>query len=134
MRPDTNRPASLWKVIAGAGLVVGTLDIADAFIFYDLRGVSPVKILQGIASRLLGRTAFVRGLQSAFLGIALHLFIAFVAVTVYLLASHRLPLSRHPFFSGAIYGVAFYCVMNYVVLPLSNVFPKPRFALLPFIN
>ena len=44
----------LWKVIAGATLLVGTLDISDAFIFYGLRGVTPARILQGIASGVLG--------------------------------------------------------------------------------
>ena len=35
----------LWKVIAGATLLVGTLDISDAFIFNHFRGISPTRIL-----------------------------------------------------------------------------------------
>jgi uncharacterized membrane protein YagU involved in acid resistance len=121
-------------VLAGAGLLVGVLDISDAFIFYGLHGVSPIRILQGIASGLLGRAAFTQGHRSALLGIILHFFIAFTAAIVYLLASRRLPLSHHPLLYGTLYGVAVYAVMNYIVLPLSNVVPKPHFSPIPFVN
>lgn len=121
-------------VLAGAGLLVGVLDISDAFIFYGLHGVPPIRILQGIASGLLGRAAFTQGSRSALLGVVLHFFIAFTAATVYLLASRRLPLSRRPLLYGTLYGVAVYVVMNYIVLPLSNVVPKPHFSPVPFVN
>jgi uncharacterized membrane protein YagU involved in acid resistance len=121
-------------VLAGAGLLVGVLDISDAFIFYGLHGVPPMRILQGIASGLLGRAAFTQGSRSALLGVVLHFFIAFTAATVYLLASRRLPLSRRPLLYGTLYGVAVYVVMNYIVLPLSNVVPKPHFSPTPFVN
>lgn len=121
-------------VLAGAGLLVGVLDISDAFIFYGLHGVPPIRILQGIASGLLGRAAFTQGGRSALLGLVLHFFIAFTAATVYLLASRGLPLSRRPLLYGTLYGVAVYVVMNYIVLPLSNVVPKPHFSPVPFVN
>jgi uncharacterized membrane protein YagU involved in acid resistance len=121
-------------VIAGAGLLVGILDISDAFIFYGLHGVSPLRILQGIASGLLGRAAFTQGRRSALLGVVLHFFIAFTAATVYLLASRGLPLSRHPLLYGTLYGLAVYVVMNYIVLPLSHVVPKPHFSPVLFVN
>ena len=85
---------SLLKVIAGAGLLVGTLDILDAIIFYGLRGVSATRILQGIAFALIGRSAFAQGTRSAFLGLLLHFFIAATWAAIYLLASRRLPLSH----------------------------------------
>jgi hypothetical protein len=134
MNSSPNRPAHLGTVIAGAGLFVGVLDIADAFIFYGLHGVAPIRILQGIASGLLGRAAFTQGHRSALLGVVLHFFIAFTAATVYLLTSRRLPLSRHPLLYGALYGVAVYVVMNYIVLPLSKVVPKPHFSSIAFVN
>jgi hypothetical protein len=57
MEMSADHPA-LWKVITGATLLVGTLDISDAFIFYGLRGVSPprppfpllVPLLNGVAA------------------------------------------------------------------------------------
>lgn len=135
MKTAADSRPHLLKIIAGATLLVGTLDIADAFIFYALRGVPPIRILQGIASGLLGRAAFREGLHSALLGLALHFFIAGTVATIYLLTSRRLPLSRHPFLYGTLYGIAVYCVMNYIVLPLSRVGPRPLFPpLIPFIN
>jgi hypothetical protein len=130
---SADRPP-LWKVIAGATLLVGTLDISDAFIFYSLRGITPTRILQGIASGVLGRAAFSMGHRSALLGLFFHFFIAFSATTVFLLASRKLPLARHPFLNGALFGAALYIVMNYVVLPLSKIGLRPTPPLVPLIN
>jgi hypothetical protein len=133
MTTSAHRPA-LWKVIACATLLVGTLDISDAFIFYGLRGVSPVRILQGIASGVLGRASFSMGHRSALLGLFFHFFIAFSAATVFLLASRKFPLARDPWLYGALFGVALYCVMNYIVLPLSKIGLRPTPPLIPLIN
>ena len=126
----TNTPL----VIALTALLIGTLDIADALIFYAIRGVAPIRILQGIASGLLGRTAFNGGTRTALLGLALHFFIAATVATIYILASRSLPLSRHPLLYGTLYGVAVYIVMNYVVLPLSHIGLRPLPPLIPLIN
>jgi hypothetical protein len=125
---------SLWKVIAGATLLVGTLDISDAFIFYGLRGVPPLRILQGIASGIYGRTALGMGHRSALIGLICHFFIAFSATSVFLLAARKLPLARHPWLYGALFGVALYCVMNYIVLPLSKIGLRPTPPLVPLVN
>jgi len=124
----------LWKVIAGATLLVGTLDISDAFLFYGLRGITPTRILQGIASGVLGRSSFGMGHRSALLGLFFHFFIAFSATTVFLLASRKLPLARYPLLYGTLFGVALYCVMNYIVLPLSKIGWRPAPPLIPLIN
>ena len=131
-KPDrrTNTPL----VIALTALLIGTLDIADAIIFYAIRGVAPIRILQGIASGLLGRPAMSGGLPTAILGLALHFFIAATVATIYILASRKLPLSRHPLLYGTLYGVAVYIVMNYVVLPLSHIGLRPLPPLIPLIN
>ena len=108
-------------------LIVGTADIVDAFIFFGLRGTRPVRILQGIASGLLGREAFGGGAATAALGAVLHYFIAFVIVWVFLAASRRLPdLARRPWLYGPLYGLVVYAVMNYVVIPLSLVTVRPK--------
>ena len=136
MRQTSNRASNLPAVILGAGLLIGTLDISDALIFYHLyAGVPPIRLLQNIASGILGRDAFRYGLCSALLGLALHFFIATTAGAIYILASRKLPLSRHPFFYGTIYGFSVYFVMNYLVLPLSRVAPRTLFPPpIPFIN
>jgi len=125
---------NLSKVIAGAGLLVGTLDIADAIIFYGLRGVPATRILQGIAFALIGPAAFKMGTTSAALGLLLHFFIATTWAAIYLLASRRFPLSRHPLLYGTLYGILIYIVMNYVVLPLSHIGLRPLPPLGPLVN
>lgn len=123
-KTDRQRP-SLLKVIAIAGLCAGTLDIADAILFYGLRGVPAIRILQGIAYGLIGRSAYAQGMRSALLGLLLHFFIATCVAAVYIIASRALPLWRHPVLYGALYGIGVYLVMNYVVLPLSHVGLRP---------
>lgn len=117
------------QAVLSAGLTAGALDITAAFGFYALRGVSPVRILQSVASGLLGSAAFTGGAPAAVLGAFLHFFIALVAAAVFYLVSRRLTfLVRQPVLSGASYGVAVYLFMNHVVLPLSAVAKRP-FAL-----
>jgi hypothetical protein len=129
-----NRPTPLIKVVVLATLFIGTLDISDALIFYSLRGVRAIQIPQSIASGVLGRASFGMGVHSALLGIALHYFITLVVISLYLLASRRLPLVRHPFLYGALYGIVVYFFMNNIVLPLSRVYPPRHLSLVPFIN
>jgi hypothetical protein len=105
-----------------SGALAGALDIAFAFVFYGLAGASPVHILQVIASGVLGRGSFQLGGTSAALGAFFHFFIAIAAAAVYYIVSRRLSLlTRRPFLSGAIFGVAMYVAMHFVVLPLSRI-------------
>jgi hypothetical protein len=62
--------------ILAIGLFAGTLDIADALIFNVLRGITPIQVLQYIASGLIGTASFRGGLASAGLGLVLHYLIA----------------------------------------------------------
>lgn len=108
------RAVMLWT------LIVGVLDIVEVILFYWFRGVLPIRILQGVAAGALGRDAFRGGVETAVTGLLLHFFIAFVVVAVYHLAAERAEVLRmHPIISGALYGLAVYAVMNYVVVPLS---------------
>jgi hypothetical protein len=108
------------KALLYGTLAVGTLDILDAFVFFGMRGARPIRILQSIAAGLLGRDAFNGGWNTAVLGLALHFFIAFAIVLVFLAASRRLPvLTRHAMAAGLVYGIAVYLVMTFVVVPAS---------------
>jgi hypothetical protein len=110
------RPATIFW----AGLIAGSLDITDALVFYGLRGVSPVRLLQNIASGVLGRGALDGGLPTAALGLLLHFTIAYSATTVYYLLSRRFGLlTRHFVVCGLLYGLGVYLFMNHVVLPLA---------------
>ncbi|HXC96479.1 MAG TPA: hypothetical protein VNU92_12325 [Edaphobacter sp.] len=122
------------KAIGLACLIAGTLDLSDALIFYGLRGVPPTRIFDGIASGLMGRAAFSAGTRSAVLGAVLHYFIATTVAIIYFIASRHLPLHRHPFVWGGLYGIVVYIVMNYVVIPLSKIGPRPTPPLVPLIN
>lgn len=113
-------------ILAGT-FIVGTLDIVEVIIFYALRGVQPIRILQGVAAGLLGRDAFRGGWPVALLGLALHFTIAFAVVTIYHAASAKAPfLTRHPLIAGTVYGLAVFAVMTYVVVPLSAAGPANR--------
>ena len=108
------------RAVVYGTLVVGILDAADALIFFGLKGATPTRIFQSIASGLLGRAAFSGGLRTALLGVALHFIIAFLIVSTFLVASRYIRiLRRAPVWSGLIYGIAVYLVMNFVVVPLS---------------
>ncbi|HEV8583031.1 MAG TPA: hypothetical protein VGX68_28520 [Thermoanaerobaculia bacterium] len=121
-------PWSAARTIGIGTLIVGTLDILDAIIFFGLRNdVPPIRIFHSIAAGLLGRDAArAGGLPTAYLGAFLHYFIAFSIVTVYYLASRKISfLTRQPWIAGAIYGVLVYLFMNLVVLPLSAIHSSP---------
>ena len=112
-------------LLTGA-LIVGTLDILFAMGFWWGK-VPPLRIFQSVAAGLLGRKAFDGGNDTVILGAALHYFIAFCIVFVYWLASRVWQaLILNPLFFGAMYGLAVYGVMNYVVIPLSAT-NRPRF-------
>jgi uncharacterized membrane protein YagU involved in acid resistance len=117
-----NRSAA--AAIAMAGLIAGAMDITAAILFYGPR--VPMRILQSVATGLLGRAAFEGGAATAALGLGLHFFIATSAAAVYCLASRRLALLREqPLLAGPPYGIAVYLFMNRVVIPLSAARPQP---------
>ncbi|MGH9748276.1 MAG: hypothetical protein ACRD59_19445 [Candidatus Acidiferrales bacterium] len=110
--------------IVFAGLVSGALDIAAAFVTWAPQGVSPGRILKGIASGLLGPAAFHGGSAIAALGLALHFLIALSAAAVFYAASQKLSImTRQPVLSGVLYGVCVYIVMYWIVMPLSRFHP-----------
>ena len=116
------------RAIAVTGLIVGTMDIISAIIIALWRGGTVTRLLQFIASGVLGPQAFQGGTATAVLGLALHFFIAFSLVIVFYAAGRSLVFVReHAVASGIIYGLVVYAVMNLVVLPLSAA--KPRHSI-----
>ena len=119
--PSLERPRALRAILWG-GLAAGVLDICYAFVSAGLRGIGPVRVLQSVASGLLGRAAFDGGLATAALGTVLHFFIATTAAAVYYAASRHLDaLVRHAVAFGLLYGGVVFMVMHFVVLPLSAI-------------
>src|SRR5437870_4806757 len=118
------------RAIVWGGLLSGLGDITFAFVVSGLRGVGPGRVLQSVASGLLGETAKDGGPATAALGAVLHFLIAFIWATVFWLLSRRLRvLVQHPVICGLLYGFAVYAFMYLVVLPLSAAYFKPTFTL-----
>jgi hypothetical protein len=99
---------TMHPVLTG-GIAVGILDILAAFVVrYGFGRVPPIRVLQGIASGVLGPSAFSGGVRTAVAGLALHFVIAFGVAAVYFAASRSWQfLVRHPVWSGIAYGWPF---------------------------
>jgi hypothetical protein len=107
------------SAIASAGLIAGILDITSAFVIAGLKGTGSIRMLQGIASGLLGARSFEGGMATAGLGLAIHFFIAFTAASIFYAASRKLPfLTQHAVTAGLLYGIAVYIFMYWIVVPL----------------
>jgi uncharacterized membrane protein YagU involved in acid resistance len=121
-------PWSPLRAAIAGGLTGGAFDMTYALIFFGFRHVAAIRVPQSIASGILGRRAYEGGATTALLGVLLHFGIAYTMATVYVLAGRSFPaLLRRPVPFGIAYGIALYAVMNYVVLPLSAVYPTPHF-------
>jgi hypothetical protein len=116
-----------FQPIFWGGLIAGALDLTAACVAAWLRGgVAPVRVMQSVASGLLGAASFTGGARTAVLGVALHFLIATVATAVFYFASREVFfLLEHPITAGLLYGVVVYAFMNFVVLPLSAVAQRP---------
>lgn len=112
--------ASPAKAILCGGLIAGALDITYACVRGVVLGSTAVRILQSVASGLLGRAALEGGWATAALGLGLHFVIALSAATVYYAASRRIRLMvSRPVPSGLLFGALVYLFMSRVVVPLS---------------
>ena len=90
-----------------------------------IKGTGSVRMLQGIASGLLGQRSFEGGMATAGLGLGIHFLIAFTAAAVFYAASRKFSsLTQHAVVSGLLYGIAVYIFMYWIVVPLA--FPTAR--------
>ena len=119
------RRATIAVVIAW--LLAGTLDITTAILYYvGPSSARAERLLQGIASGVLGKSAFDGGTATALLGLALHYLIALIWTVVFFVAVRALRTRRHHLvLAGIGYGVIVWLVMNLVVLPMSRVSRGP---------
>lgn len=126
---ETPIPAgpNAFQTIVYGGLTVGVFDGIAACVNAGIRGISPVRVFQYVASSLLGREAANEGgAATVALGILLHFCVAFGVATVFFLLSSRLPiLLRYYVISGMIYGIAVYFAMAYAIVPLTKVTQGP---------
>ena len=104
--------------------------IPDVFVAAALSRSPPGRVLQIIASGLLGEASYTRGSASMALGLGLQIAMSFVIALIYNIAfSYVADIRRSPLIFGALYGVVILVVMNFVVVPLSRAYPKPQWDL-----
>lgn len=120
----TTRPGALARASILAGLAGGAADILTAFVIY--RPAPPMRILQSIASGLLGAASFEGGWGSATVGLIAHFIIAIIFAAIFVAAALQAPVAlRRPVLAGLLFGVTVYGVMNAIVVPLSMSPPRP---------
>lgn len=124
------------KIYLATALIVGVCDITYAITFsYFRSGTSPQRLLQGVASGAFGREAFNGGWGTAAAGLGFHFLIAFTITALFFFAAARLPaLTDRPLLTGPLYGIGVYIVMNWVVIPLSRIGPRPFPAMSVFVS
>jgi hypothetical protein len=109
------------KPILYAGAIVGVLDITAACIqTYIQFGMTPVRLLKGVAGGLLGRGAYEAGFPVAALGLTMHFTMALTVATVFYLLIRWFPLSRKlpaVVTVGLLYGAAVFAVNNFATAP-----------------
>lgn len=109
-------------LIIKAGLVTGSLDILFAFAnAWWSPGISPERVLQFIASGLMGKSAFQSLPAIAFLGLAIHYFIAFCWTVLFFFVYPTLKnIIRNKFLQAVLYGLFIWLVMNLLILPVTR--------------
>jgi hypothetical protein len=123
--PAPRRGWGRWLIIGW--LIAATCDICYATGFsYFYRSVPPSRILKLVASGILGTDAYQGGAGVAALGLALHYVNALIITSIFFAVASQAPaLVRRPLLVGVLYGIVVYLVMNYVVVPLSRIGPRP---------
>lgn len=110
-----------YTTFVGGG-IAGALDIAYAIAFSLYRGSTAERLLQSVASGVLGKDAFDGGVSAAALGLLLHFLMSFLWAGGYGYASRAIPwLNRNAVLAGPLFGAFVFLAMNFVVLPLSAV-------------
>jgi uncharacterized membrane protein YagU involved in acid resistance len=118
-------PRPVLKAVLIGGLVGGALDLLFATTFAAFNGAPPTRVLEFIASGLLGSPAFAGGSATAALGVACHFAMSLGWAMLFALTVPHLPkLTSRPVLLGILFGVIVFACMRLIVLPLSAV-PKP---------
>jgi hypothetical protein len=109
------------KPILYAGALVGVLDITAACIeAYVNYGFAPPRLLKGVATGLLGRSALEGGFGTAALGLLMHFTMALTVAAIFYALSRRLSLPQklsRVVAVGLLYGAAVFAVNNFATAP-----------------
>jgi hypothetical protein len=119
----------MWKPIALATLVSGTLDILLAIGLTLAYGRDPTNMLRSVASGPFP-TAVDMGTSGAILGLLVHFaLMAIMATAFMLLVRWRPVLLETPWRTALAFGVITYFAMNWLVVPLRFGTPLPPKAM-----
>lgn len=104
--------------------------IPDVFVASALSRAPVGRVLQTIASGLLGEASYTGGSTSMALGLGLQIAMSFLIALIYNIAfAYVAGIRSNSLIFGALYGVVLFVVMNFVVVPLSRAYPKPQWDL-----
>ena len=125
-------PRSILGAILLGGFIAGTIDIGAAAL---INTVSVPRILKAIASGILGKASFERGMEAESLGVLLQWAMSILIAAIFVVTASRVTiLKRQWLAAGLAYGVAVFFVMNYVVVPLSAIGRVPHFTAARFME
>jgi hypothetical protein len=119
------------KAIVAGGVIGGAIDILYAILASGAKGVGAGRVLQSVASGLLGRSAYDGGAATAILGLVLHFAMVIAMAALFVSAARNFAaVRRNLFAAGMLYGALIYFAMRWIVLPLSR-FPGDLRAINP---
>lgn len=106
-----------WLLLAAVAATV--LDLGFAVVFWAVEGVPATRVLQSVATWLLGRDAYAGGIATAALGGVLYLALMWALAALYGGLSRTFPrLLRQPVRFGLIYGAVMYGLVFHILVPL----------------
>jgi hypothetical protein len=107
-----------------AGLIAGTIDILAAIII--LAGGNAIGTLKFVASGAFGKAALDGGNEMAAFGLLFHFIIAMCWTAAFFTLYSKLPFPKWNKWLNAIaYGLFIQILMSFVVLPLTQIPPRP---------
>ena len=123
---STQNAMKALRTIAAAGTICGILDGLSAIVTFGWLGATPAQIFRGVARGALGRAALTGGAVAVIVGVIAHFTVAYGAATTYYGLSRLKPaINEHPLVAGPLFGAGVHLFMNFVVIPLSAIGPRP---------
>lgn len=112
-----------FRAIVIAAAMGGTLDLLGAFAIYGkvVGNVPSLRLLQSLASVLIGGAAFKGGEATASLGLLLHYLLVFGFALLYYIWFPFIPFfRRQKICGGLLYGMFIWILSSTAVLPLAH--------------
>lgn len=121
------RQSNLFQVAVKSGLIVGVLDaIAASLNAYLASGLTPDRVFRFVASGAFGQRSYTGGYSMVWLGLLFHFIIALSWTLLFFISFPKMKLLQHSkILVGMAYGVFIWVMMNFVVIPLSGIGPRP---------